>query len=170
MPFRSGPDVKPMVYTEMEVGEELPVLEITPNEELQGRYLLAVGDENPWYYVSSPWGDPITHHALYEDAPMEATMQRYQYPFGFVHAKQETEFINPLPLGKPAKAYVKVVDKYEKRGKGYIITEALVKDEDGVEIMRSRIHAMIEDERVKEAANFGLDHAPPSIAFKYRRK
>ncbi|HEX76383.1 MAG TPA: MaoC family dehydratase [Dehalococcoidia bacterium] len=170
MPLRSGPQIKLMVCAEIEVGEELPELDIASNEEMQGRYMLAVGDENPWYYTSSPWVDPITHHSLYDDAPMEATMLRYQYPFGFVHAKQETEFINPLPLGKPAKAYTKIVDKYEKRGKVYIVTESLIKDEDGVEIMRSRFHAMIEDERVKEASRFGIDHVPPSITFKYRRK
>jgi hypothetical protein len=59
---------------------------------------------------------------------MEAAMQRYQYPFSFVHARQETEFINPLPLGKPAQITTKIVDKYVKRDKGYIVIESLIVD------------------------------------------
>lgn len=80
-------------------------------------FLVALKEENPWYYSNSPWGGPITYHPLIDDAPMVAAMHRYQYPFGFVHAKQETEFINPLPLGKPASITTKLDDKYEKGAK-----------------------------------------------------
>jgi hypothetical protein len=54
------------------------------------------------------------------------------------------------------------VDKYVKRDKGYIVIESLIVDEDGVEIMRTRNHAMIDDQRVKEAKKCGLLHVPPS--------
>ena len=47
--------------------------------------------------------------------------------------------------------------------------ESLVVDEDGVEILRTRNHAMIDDERVREAAKFGLQHVPPSISARYRK-
>ncbi|MBW2411755.1 MAG: hypothetical protein JRF72_18320 [Deltaproteobacteria bacterium] len=97
-------------------------------------------------------------------------MHRYQYPFSFVHARQETEFINPLPLGKPAIITTKIADKYVKRDKGYIVIESLIVDEDGVEIMRIRNHAMIDDERVKEAKKYGLLHVPPSSSAQYTKK
>ncbi|MBW1798994.1 MAG: hypothetical protein JRJ21_11510 [Deltaproteobacteria bacterium] len=97
-------------------------------------------------------------------------MHCYQYPFSFVHAKQETEFINPLPLGKPARIFTKIADKYVKRNKGYIVIESLIVDEDGVEIMRTRNHAMIDDERVKEAAKYGLLHVPPSSTAQLGKK
>jgi hypothetical protein len=97
-------------------------------------------------------------------------MHCYQYPFSFVHARQETEFINPLPLGKPARITTKIVDKYVKRGKGYIVIESLIVDEDGVEIMRTRNHAMIDDERIEEAKNYGLLHVPPSSSAQNTRK
>jgi hypothetical protein len=93
---------------------------------------------------------------------MEAAMHRYQYPFSFVHARQETEFINPLPLGKPARTITKIVDKYVKRDRGYIVIESLIVDEDGVQIMRTRNHAMIDDERVRAAKKYGFLHVPPS--------
>ena len=169
MPLRAKVEGPVMVLEEMGVGEGMPELHVVFDEDMQGRFLAALKEENPWYYRESPWGGPITYHPLLDDAPMEATMHRYQYPFGFVHARQETEFINPLPLGKPARITTKVTDKYEKRGKGYIVIESLIVDEDGVEIMRTRNHAMIDDERVREAAELGLLHVPVSNAAKYKK-
>ena len=162
MPLKARVDGPVMEFDKLEVGETLPEMRIVYDEDMQGRFLAALQEENHWYYKKSPWGSPLTYHPLIDDAPMEAAMQRYQYPFSFVHARQETEFINPLPLGKPAHITTKIVDKYVKRDKGYIVIESLIVDEDGVEIMRTRNHAMIDDERVKEAKKYGLLHVPPS--------
>ena len=162
MPLKARVDGPVMEFDKLEVGETLPEMRIIYDEDMQGRFLAALQEENPWYHKESPWGSPLTYHPLLDDAPMEAAMQRYQYPFSFVHARQETEFINPLPLGKPAHITTKIVDKYVKRDKGYIVIESLIVDEDGVEIMRTRNHAMIDDERVKEAKKYGLLHVPPS--------
>jgi acyl dehydratase len=170
MVLRPGENLKPMIYDELVVGEELPTLEMVIDEDLQGRYLVAVQDDNPWYYRDSPWGGPITHHCLLDGSPMAAAMQRYEYPFGWVHAKQETEFINPLPLGKPVRIVSKIVDKYIRRGRGYVVIESLVVDQDGVEIMRSRNYGMIDDERVREAARSGLKHFPPPPSQQFRKR
>ena len=162
MPLRARVHGPVMEFDKLQVGDTLPEMEIVYDEDMQGRFLAALQEENPWYYRESPWGGAITYHPLLDDAPMEAAMYRYQYPFSFVHARQETEFINPLPLGKPARVITKIADKYVKRDKGYIVIESLIVDEDGVEIMRTRNHAMIDDERVREAAKCGLVHVPPS--------
>ncbi len=162
MPLKARVDGPVMEFDKLEVGETLPEMRIVYDENMQGRFLAALQEENHWYYKKSPWGSPLTYHPLLDDAPMEAAMQRYQYPFSFVHARQETEFINPLPLGKSAHITTTIVDKYVKRDKGYIVIESLIVDEDGVEIMRTRNHAMIDDQRVKEAKKCGLLHVPPS--------
>jgi hypothetical protein len=170
MPLKARVSGPVMEIDKMEVGQELPKMEILYDEDMQGRFLAALQEENPWYYSESPWGGPITYHPLLDDAPMESAMHCYQYPFSFVHAKQETEFINPLPLGKRARIFTEIVDKYVKRNKGYIVIESLIVDEDGVEIMRTRNHAMIDDERVKEAAKYGLLHVPPSSTVQLAKK
>ncbi len=170
MPLKARVDGPVMEFDKLEVGETLPEMNVVYDEDMQGRFLAALQEENPWYYNESPWGGPLTYHSLLDDAPMEATMHRYQYPFSFVHARQETEFINPLPLGKPARITTKIVEKYIKRDKGYIVIESLIVDEDGVEIMRTRNHAMIDDERVKEAKKYGLLHVPPSSSAQSTKK
>lgn len=170
MPTVAGENTTLMVWDKMVVGEELPVLEYQYDEMMQGRYLIALEDENPWYWKESPWGDPIIHHCLLDDSPMSSAMLRYMYPYGFVHGRQETEFINPMPLGKAVKVYSKIAEKYRKRDKGWIVIESLVIDQDGIEILRSRNHAMIDDERVREAAKFGLRHSPLPASAKFKKE
>jgi hypothetical protein len=161
MQLKPGKEVKPLIYEEIVIGEELPVLEITPEEDLQGRYLIALEDDNPWYYKESPFGGPIVHHALLDGSPMVAAMQKYEFPFAWVHAKQDTEFINPAPLGKPLCVHSKIIDKYIRRGREYVVIESLIVDQEGVEIMKVRLYGMIGDERIREAAKTGLRHIPP---------
>ncbi|MEE8540479.1 MAG: hypothetical protein V3S66_02360 [Desulfobacterales bacterium] len=170
MPLRAKVSGPVLEFHKIEKDETLPEINILYDENMQGRFLAALQEENPWYYKESPWGGPVTYHPLLDDAPMEATMHRYQYPFSFVHARQETEFINPLPLGKPARVITKIADKYVKREKGYVVIESLIIDEDGVEIMRIRNHAMIDDERVRDAAKSGLLHVPPPLSSAPTRK
>jgi hypothetical protein len=43
-------------------------------------------------------------------------------------------------------------------------------DDDGIKIMLSRNHAMIDDERIREAMTSGLKHHPPHAAEKYKKK
>ncbi|MDD5759695.1 MAG: hypothetical protein PHI06_11520 [Desulfobulbaceae bacterium] len=169
MPARAGENTILMEYDKMVVGEELPLLEYQYDEDMQGRYLIALEEENPWYWKESPWGDPIIHHCLLDDAPMASVMLKYKYPYGFVHGRQETEFINPMPLGKAVKIYTKVAEKYRKRDKGWLVIESLVVDQDGIEILRSRNHAMIDDERVRDAAKQGKEHIPVSSSAKYKK-
>ena len=161
MPLRAKVSGPVLEFDKIEKNETMPEMNILYDEDMQGRFLAALQEENQWYYKESPWGGPVTYHPLFADAPMEATMHRYQYPFSFVHARQETEFINPLPLGKAAQVITKIADKYVKRDKGYVVIESLIVDEDGVEIMRIRNHAMIDDERVRDATQYGLLHVPP---------
>jgi len=170
MPIKPGIDVKPMVYDEMDAGRKLPDLELQHDEDLQGRMLVAIEDENPWYWKESPWGDPVLHHVLLDDAPMVSANLSYEYPFGFVHARQETEFYHPVPLGKAVKVHTKVVERYRKRDKGYVVIESVVTDDDGIKIMVSRNHAMIDDERIREARKSGLKHHPPHASEKYKKR
>ena len=67
MPLRAKVDDRTMVFDEMVVGEEFPELKVVFDEELQGRFLVALKEENPWYYSDSPWGGPITYHPLIDD-------------------------------------------------------------------------------------------------------
>jgi hypothetical protein len=57
---------------------------------------------------------------------------------GNVHTRHETQFRNPARLGKKIRISGKLVDKYLKRGREYLVVECRSVDEDGVEICRDR--------------------------------
>lgn len=165
-----GENTRLMVFDEIVAGEELPTIEYQYDENIQGRYLIATEEENPWYFSASPWGDPILYHCLIDDSTFSAVKQKYKLPFGYLHARQEIEFINPVPLGKLVWAYSKIAEKYVKRGKGYIVIETLLVDDDGIEIMRTKSHCMVDDERIREASKTGLEMTPPPASRKYPKK
>ena len=58
--------------------------------------------------------------------------------FGSIHAKQAWEFKNPARLGKKVTVTVRLVDKYVRRDRPWIVMELLAVDEDGLEVCRGR--------------------------------
>ena len=78
MPLKARVDGPVMEFDKLEIGETLPEMRVVYDEDMQGRFLAALQEENPWYYNESPWGAPLTYHPLLDDAPMEAAMHCYQ--------------------------------------------------------------------------------------------
>jgi acyl dehydratase len=57
---------------------------------------------------------------------------------GNVHTRHQTQFLNPARIGKKIRLSGKLVEKYIKRGREYLVVECRSVDEDGVEICRDR--------------------------------
>lgn len=55
-----------------------------------------------------------------------------------IWARSEHEFLHPLKMGAKIIVRGKVVDKYEKRGRYYRVSEFVTLDEEGKVLMRSR--------------------------------
>jgi hypothetical protein len=55
-----------------------------------------------------------------------------------IWAKSEHEFLKPKKIGSKVIIKGKIVDKYVKRGKNYIVTDFETIDEDGDVVLRSR--------------------------------
>ena len=143
---------KPLfTYRTLEVGQELPPMEVHLTPDLQGRYLLATEDTNPWYWKESPFGGPIALGVILEDAVLGLQRRHFRVPLGHIHARQETEYLRPIPLGSRVRLVGRVAEKYEKRGRKYVVVEVTVLDEEGQPAMRMRLHDMIEDDRIRAA-------------------
>jgi len=67
---------------------------------------------------------------------------RYIVPAG-LHAKMEFEFLEPIRPGVRARSRGRVVDKYERRGKPYMVTEYVTEAEDGTVLVRGRFTQML---------------------------
>ena len=55
-----------------------------------------------------------------------------------IWAKSEHEFLKPMKIGSKISIRGKIVDKYVKRGRNYVVSEFETVDEDGEVLMRSR--------------------------------
>ena len=124
------------------VGEEFEPHEFHVTPEFNQQCLYAVEDYHPRYLQETDLGLPIVHPSLLlNQSNFTRSPSFYLSPgTAAIHAKEEVEYLNAGRVGKTFRVYYKVVDTYEKRGKPYQVKEALVVDEDGVEILRRRIH------------------------------
>ena len=131
--------------TELGMGQQFEAYEFQVTPDFNQQYLYAAEDYHPRYLEETNLGPPLVHPSLLLNQSNLTRSPSYRLPPGIsaVHAKEEVEFLNPGKVGKTFKVTWKVIDAYEKRGKSYSVTEALVVDEDGLEIMRRRTHGLL---------------------------
>ena len=60
-----------------------------------------------------------------------------------LHAKMEFEFLEPIRPGVRVRSRGRVIDKYERRGKPYMVTEFSTADEQGTVLVRGRFTQML---------------------------
>ncbi len=127
-------------FDKIKVGEEFEPLEFIVTKEMVERNAWANDDYNPWYMEDSPFGGRIASPTFLGMQALEQFFRHFAYPpGGAVHAKQEYEFINPIKVGKKYKMTGRIEDKYTRKGRDYVVSEHLVVDEDGVEIVRMKV-------------------------------
>lgn len=124
------------------IAETLAPYEFTPDAAMNARYLDAEQDYHLRYVTGVRGMPPIVHPGLLFN--QSNTTRSPSYRVGpneaGIHAKEEAQFINPAYLGRRLRVTWHTVDHYEKRGRMYTVTETLIVDEDGREILRRRAH------------------------------
>ena len=129
-------DKQPMVFEDLPIGEEFAD-EYVLTPDLARDYAEGIADANPWYIEHSPFGGPVANPILI--VAQHARLFKTKYiTAGNVHTRHETQFLNPARIGKVIKVYGKLVEKYLKRGREYLVMECRSVDEDGIEICRDR--------------------------------
>jgi acyl dehydratase len=130
-------DVKrPMVFEEMEIGEEYED-EYVLTPEMARDYAEGIEDLNPWYLDHSPFGWPVANPMLIVAQHVRLFKTRYATS-GNVHTRHQTQFHHPARIGATIKVYGKLVDKYIRRGREYLVMECRSVDESGIEICSDR--------------------------------
>ncbi len=63
-----------------------------------------------------------------------------------LHAKMEFNFLQPIRVGMRVRSRGKIIDKYIRRDKKYMVTEFVTTDEDdGTELIRGQFTQMLFD-------------------------
>jgi acyl dehydratase len=134
---------KTISYESVTVGEEFSSDDFTIKPEDVETYAFAVDDRNPWYFEDSPYRGPIAHPTLLGNQALLMRHSKYIVPAG-LHAKMQFEFIEPLRVGMRVRTHGKVLDKYEKRGRHYMVTQFETREEaTGTVLVRGQFTQMI---------------------------
>ena len=71
-----------------------------------------------------------------------AFMVKYN-PGEAIHTKAENNYLNPPVIGKELIVTGTIADRFEKRGRDFLVFETTTRDEDGREIVRSKNTVLI---------------------------
>ncbi len=139
-------DFKEINYEAVTVGEEFMSDDFLIKPEDVETFAFAVDDEDPWYFdhnAVTPFNGNITHPVLLGNQALLMRHGKYIVPAG-LHAKMQYEFIEPLRVGMRVRTRGKVIDKYEKRGRHYMVTEFTTRDEEtGTALVRGQFTQML---------------------------
>lgn len=127
-------EFKTISYDVVQVGEEFRSDDFLIKPEDVETFAYAVDDHHPWYFGDSPFGGPIAHPVLLGNQALMMRHSRYIIPAG-LHAKIQFEFVEPIRAGMRVRSYGKVIDKFEKRGRYYMVTEFATKNEESGDVL-----------------------------------
>lgn len=84
----------------------------------------------------------MTHPTLLGNQALRLRHTRYTVHAG-LHAKMEFHFLVPIKPGMRLRSRGRVIDKYERRGKPYMVTEFVTEDADGTPLVRGQFTQML---------------------------
>jgi acyl dehydratase len=129
-------------YDAVQVGEQFTSNDLVVKPEDLDTFAYAVDDHHPWYFEDSPFGGPIVHPTLLANQALMMRHNKFVVDAG-LHAAMQFEFIEPIRVGMRVRTRGKVVDKYEKRGRHYMVTEFVTTEEDtGQMLLRGQFTQM----------------------------
>jgi acyl dehydratase len=129
-------------FDRLVVGEEFRSGEHLVIPEDVETYAWAVDDHDPWFFGSGPFGGPVAHPTLLANQALFLRHSRYVVPAG-LHARMAFEFLGPVRLGTRARTTGRVVDKYVRRDKPYMVTEYRTVDDEGNPLVAGRFTQML---------------------------
>ncbi|MFQ5878981.1 MAG: MaoC family dehydratase N-terminal domain-containing protein [Dehalococcoidia bacterium] len=124
------------VYVGLDCGRRDYV--VTP--QMVQEYADAVQDYNPWYFGPSPLGGAVTPTLVRHSEVFRDRRWYLRNTYGNLHAKQEWELFHPIMVGDHITGHSLVMDRYAKRGRDYVVNEALLFADDGRLLLRGRTH------------------------------
>ena len=148
------------VYATLQVGQEMGPWETVLTPEDVRTYAAAIDAENPWYLRNSVQGPMVGHPAMTSPFGIWLFQEWRSNILGNpvpslvgVHAAAHHHYINPVPVGKRLIVHGKVVDKYIRRQRYYVVVEFWTVDEDGHDVVHNTDTFLLTPVRIPEKAD-----------------
>jgi len=131
-----------LTYERLTVGEEFVSDDHLVTPEGIEAYAYAVDDHHPWFFGPSPLGGAVAHPTMLANQALHLRHSKYIVHAG-LHAKMEFQFLRAIRPGMRVRSRGRVIDKYERRGKQYMVTEFVTEDETGAPLVRGQFTQML---------------------------
>jgi len=124
-------------YDELQVGDRFPeppfcyVVSAAAVSDLRALTAAARGADAPTEFEFAP---PMLA-AIY----IRGAQNALRGPPGGIHAKQRFQFLKPVAVGDTLETTLTVTDKYERKGRRYVVSETLTVNQHGDEVTRGEI-------------------------------
>lgn len=116
-------------FDTLEVGKEYPPFSYQLDEGSITKYIEAVED-NEICAIAGKLGKKVAPPTIASVYFLQAFYWAFpNRPKGNVHAKQRLCFCRPIQAGDVLKTYLKIADKYEKKGRKYVLIDILSKNQ-----------------------------------------
>ncbi len=122
----------------LQIGEAVGEVSITITEAMVDAYAAAVGDFNRLFMEKDAGGRRTAHPELLPKIAMETLWMPIFERMPNIRAKQAYTFLAPVRTGQTYHAVGRVAEKYEKRGRLFVVFEAAFMDATGTEVLRDR--------------------------------
>jgi len=143
-------------FDEIEVGKVLGEMEWVVTPEMIQKQCDMDADYHTWYFLDSPWGGRIAPPQISYRPPRWLLSRTYNVRGLFV--KWEMENVKPIKPGVTMRVTAKVIDKYVRKEREFVVYEAEAKDPKGEVIFRTRrTHVLDVIERTAARAGKGVD-------------
>jgi hypothetical protein len=131
-----------LTYEAITVGETFTSNDhlITP-EDVE-TYAYAVDDYRAWFCGDGDGQGQYAHPTIMANQALHLRHSKYIVHAG-LHAKMEFQFLQPLRVGMRVRSQGKIIDKYIRRDKKYMVTEYVTLDENDTELIRGQFTQMI---------------------------
>lgn len=128
-------------YDDVEIGREYGPAEWVASPEMLDTYLVSTSEYHEWYVNDSPYGGRIIPMWLTYRVPRHLFSGMYNVRGLAYHF--ECENLAPIRPNEKYLVTVRMVDKWQARGRGYVKYEAIFTDSSGQAVLTTRrTHAM----------------------------
>lgn len=137
-----------LMYADLQLGKEFEPFYFSVDPKTVDRFLQAIQEEgNPIYQnikVAEEWGydRPLAPHSLAAVYARSSYLKNYTMPGGGILAKQEFQFFRPVFIGDQLVCRARVVDRFLKKDRNYVVIEINTFNQDEHQVSLVRIEAI----------------------------
>ena len=132
---------KEALYENIEIPEPFGTVEVLVDDRKVKAYAFTQDDYRSWHFEdeSSPFGRRVAHPLILANDLLFLFYSKYDGNTAQgLHTEEQLWFHSPVFVGEKVTVEGGYVERYEKRGKGYVVMEAKARGEDGRLLVRHR--------------------------------